>query len=143
MIRNDASKMTLERATTIIEAYGSSPSRWPEEEQRQLIALLELSPKLQSLAERELSLDKQLDAWQPRESLSITVLMSKLNVDQLRTVRSIWQDWFTPIWQPIAIAILPLAFGFIWGISGNQVVDNWAHTESVLFAPMPEELGNE
>lgn len=55
-------KMTLERLRAVIEAYGTSPARWPEAERAQAAALLVESEEARALAAKAAPLDDLLDA---------------------------------------------------------------------------------
>lgn len=53
--------MNLDRFAAIVDAYGGSPSRWPEAERAAAVALLKTSSDAQRLAEEAEALDGLLD----------------------------------------------------------------------------------
>jgi anti-sigma-K factor RskA len=55
-------KMTLERLRAVIEAYGTSPARWPAEERETAAALLAESAAARALVTEAAPLDALLDA---------------------------------------------------------------------------------
>jgi hypothetical protein len=57
-----SSKMTLERFAAIMDAYGTSPERWPADEHAAAEALLAETPAAQALATEAAKLDLMLAA---------------------------------------------------------------------------------
>jgi anti-sigma factor RsiW len=57
-----SNKMTLERFAAIIDAYGTSPARWPADERAAAEALLAEDPAAQALAAEAAKLDLMLAA---------------------------------------------------------------------------------
>ena len=53
--------MDLDRFTTILDAYGAAPERWPADERVDAEQLLNASPEARSLRDRAASLDRGLD----------------------------------------------------------------------------------
>jgi len=53
--------MNLERFTAIVDAYGGSPSRWPDAERAAALAFMQTSPEAQRLADEAEALDSLLD----------------------------------------------------------------------------------
>jgi anti-sigma-K factor RskA len=58
-------KMTLERLRAVIEAYGTSPPRWPAAERQAAAALLAESAAARALVTEAAPLDELLDAVPP------------------------------------------------------------------------------
>ncbi len=56
----DSVKRDIERARTVIEAYGADPRRWPGEDRDRVASALERDPDLQALLKAQADLDAQL-----------------------------------------------------------------------------------
>ena len=136
------------RAQEILNAYGADPERWPEDERQSLIQLLAQSPELQALRETGAHLDGLLDEWQPKLSCSTDTLISSLPAQPRR--KQNWPDqlaaFFFPgsmAWRQAILAGIPLMLGFIWGLSGEPLADDWTETEFLIFNPPLEVITDE
>lgn len=136
------------RAQEILNAYGADPERWPEDERQSLIQLLAQSPELQALRETGAHLDGLLDEWQPKLSCSTDTLISSLPAQPRR--KQNWPDqlaaFFFPgsmAWRQAMLAGIPLMLGFIWGLSGEPLADDWTETEFLIFNPPLEVITDE
>ena len=136
------------RAQEILNAYGADPERWPEDERQSLIQLLAQSPELQALRETGALLDGLLDEWQPKLTCSTDTLISSLPAQPRR--KQNWPDqlaaFFFPgsmAWRQAILAGIPLMLGFIWGLSGEPLEDDWTETEFLIFNPPLEVITDE
>lgn len=136
------------RAQEILNAYGADPERWPEDERQSLIQLLAQSPELQALRETGALLDGLLDEWQPKLTCSTDTLISSLPAQPRR--KQNWPDqlaaFFFPgsmAWRQAILAGIPLMLGFIWGLSGEPLADDWTETEFLIFNPPLEVITDE
>lgn len=57
--------MNLDRLRHVLDAYGASPERWPEEERDELVELLGREPEAQALVSEATQLDALLDLAGP------------------------------------------------------------------------------
>ena len=136
------------RAQEILNAYGATPERWPEEERQALVELLAQSPELQSLQKTASELDDLLDGWQPEAAQDTDTLIRSLPAQTPR--KQSWLDQLTafflpkPIgWRQGLLAGVPLMLGFMWGLSGEPPADDWSETEFLIFNPPMEVLTDE
>jgi len=53
--------MGMDRFAALVDAYGSSPARWPDAEREAAIALMQSSPEARRLADEAGRLDRMLD----------------------------------------------------------------------------------
>ena len=67
MINTTGTEMSIERVTTLIEAYGGDTQNWPEQERAEAVACLESSPRLQQLLNDASELDAILQAGRVEE----------------------------------------------------------------------------
>ena len=136
------------RAQEILNAYGATPERWPEEERQALVELLAQSPELQTIQKTAIELDNLLDAWQPQTAPDTDTLIRSLPA-QTRPKKS-WHDQLTAFflpkpmsWRQGFLAGAPLLLGFIWGVSGDPSTLDWSETEFLILNPPMEVLIDE
>src|SRR5689334_14991504 len=112
--------MDLNRFTAIVEAYGGSPSRWPEAERDAATAFMRASPEAQRLAQEAEALDSLLDM--PETSPVTRDLQDRI----LSTLPAATSERATPLprlfswskWIPAAAVACSLALGVV---TGSQV----------------------
>ncbi len=98
----DSDDNGLARLESVVDSYGSRPSRWPEAERDQLEALLRAQPRAREIVERAAPLDAILDQAAP--TLATAELIGKLLSAAPSASRRQWRAvvWpFGPIWQPL------------------------------------------
>jgi len=97
---NARSTITLDRLRVLLEAYGASPERWPDDERTDAERLLEESAAARTLWEDAAQLDRLLDAVPvspPSPELVGRVLATAPRPRQART------------WRGVVAAAVPLA----------------------------------
>lgn len=105
MVNTTVSEMSIERVTTLIEAYGSDTQSWPEQERVEAVACLESSSLLQQLLNDAHELDALLQMGSVEEQVDEALLAHI--VDELPEQPKVKQniakyDWL-PRW-PAAMA---------------------------------------
>jgi len=103
---------TLARLTTVLEAYGANPQRWPAAERTGLQALVRTVPEAHHLFAEAQALDRRLDTV-PEPTASPELLAAVLGAAEGRTglrLRALlWP--FGPIWQPVCGLLLAAMLG--------------------------------
>jgi hypothetical protein len=107
-------RMTIERLTEILSAYGADPLRWPEGERLAAQALAAREPRAAALVAEAAALDALLDeapGAAPSPALIAAVLKRRPKRHWL--VRA-WNELFpdTPAWRPAAGLAAALVLGF-------------------------------
>lgn len=128
-------KITPERFATIIEAYGSQPERWPENERDAALAYMEHHTPAQILVTEYRKLDELLDQFSATEISRLEQRMLEHVVDAVgNNLFDQLMDWLLPrsgrvlawMWRPALVACLPLICGiylgnyYSFGIDGTQ-----------------------
>lgn len=128
-------KITPERFATIIEAYGSEPERWPDDERAWALAYLEQNLPAQTLVAEYRMLDELLDQFPVTEISRLEQRMLERAVEAVDSnLFDRLMDWLLPrsgrvlawMWRPALVACLPLICGlylgnyFSFGIDGSQ-----------------------
>lgn len=127
--------MTPERFAQIVEAYGSQPARWPEEERTAAVSHLSASIQAQTLSADYATLECLLDELPvaPMPWLEQRVLRQAASLTRDSLLDQAL-DWLLPrsgrllgwIWRPALVAALPVVFGiymanfFSFGINGTE-----------------------
>lgn len=122
MNKNENS-MNLERFTAIVDAYGGSPSRWPDAERAAAIAFMKTSADAQRLAEEAESLDSLLDAPETAPAtreLQDRILAAMPRAAALRRASSSRWDWSR--WIPAAAVMCSLVLGVATGTQLPRLV---------------------
>ena len=117
--------MNIERVKTIIEAYGGDPSRWPQDERNEALAMLEQSDELELLMNDARQLDALLDAISPADApnhaLRAQILRIAKGSSAPTTIERLL-EWLldgTPterVLRPAMASLLPLLLGFAIGV---------------------------
>jgi hypothetical protein len=117
--------MTLARFKTIMDSYGGEIKRWPQEEQKAALALLQTSEEARTLCKEAAVLDGLLDLAQPLRAtaeLKLEIMNSVLSSPWERLAQELWP--FGPLWRPavamVFSAILGLAAGGIYPAAPPQ-----------------------
>ena len=128
-------KITPERFTTIVEAYGSQPRRWPANERAAALDYLEQHPAAQTLVAEHRMLDELLDQFPVLEMSRLEQRVLEHAVEEVdRNLFDRLMDWLLPrsgrvlawMWRPALVACLPLICGlylgnyYSFGIDGTQ-----------------------
>lgn len=127
MVNTTATKMNIERVTTLIEAYGSDTQSWPEQERADAVACLESSPLLQQLLNDAHELDALLQTGRVEEQANEALL--KRIVDKLpeqpKVEQNITKSGWIPHW-PAAMAAALTAVVVVLAVmnSPEQTVQN-------------------
>ncbi|PKQ07552.1 MAG: hypothetical protein CVT72_02765 [Alphaproteobacteria bacterium HGW-Alphaproteobacteria-11] len=127
-------EITIERLKEIVDAWGASPSRWPEAERRAAEALLAASSEARGLVAEAQSLDALLDAA-PVEAPS-AALMARLMAARPRPVASApsvksaeprgrWRALVDAVWPDgsPAVAAGTLAASIMLGVMVGSAAD--------------------
>lgn len=96
-----------ERLQEVLEAYGASPDRWPEEERAPLAQLIDASAEARALHERAVRLDQVLDAAGPIDAPSPDLVARILDDAPRSTEPSAIRRW-APLVPIAAAAMLAL-----------------------------------
>ena len=112
-------RITLDRLGALLEAYGATPERWPDDERADAQRLVEESAAARTLWEDAAQLDRLLDAAPvspPSPDLALLVLAS---APRRRSTR---------VWRGVVAAAIPLA--------AAAAVALWVRTERVEPKPV-------
>jgi hypothetical protein len=119
--------MAFERFETLVDAYGSEPNLWPDDERTAGLALLERSDEAQRVVEEAADLDAllgQAPAVEPSPALRRRVLEAAPSAQKSWLERldgwttSLWP--FTPRWQPVLALGAAAVFGILIGASSPE-----------------------
>ena len=140
--------LSLERAATLLDAYGALPERWPEADREALLALLEKSPELRAQRDAAAGLDSLLDLWDPQpqaHTFSLPESLPSQQSPERRWSATFINDLLNPLvgWQRVAFAATPIMIGFFWGLQGANTVEDWSAAEFSLLNPIPEVTSND
>ena len=140
--------LSLERAATLLDAYGALPDRWPEPEREAMLALLAQSPELRAHRDAAASLDSLLNLWDPQPQVHPFSMPESLPPQRSREQHwraTFLDDLLNPLagWQRLAFAATPIMIGFFWGLQGANTVEDWSAAEFSLLNPIPEVTSNE
>jgi len=137
--------LTMERFTAILKAYGSEPSRWPEEERDAAMQFISENPHSTSLQATAAELDQLLDSVEisaPSNRLYGSILSLVAKTSQTEVIDRLL-DWLFPtssqsllwLWRPVIAVTLPLAVGFILGAGTvtSASVDEWDTWEEEIY----------
>lgn len=110
--------MNSDRFLEILDAYGATPTRWPEREREAMLALLEQDDSVQQAYEEAASFDALLDrahSPMPSPELMADILMAAQAPLSLQWTSLLWP--FGPIWKPatglVAVAIIGISLGSV------------------------------
>lgn len=140
--------LSLERATTLLDAYGALPERWPEADREAMVALLAKSPELRAQRDAAAGLDSLLDLWDPppqAHTFSPPASLPSQQSPERRWLATFVNDLLNPLvgWQRLAFAATPIMIGFFWGLQGANTVEDWSAAEFSLLNPIPEVTSND
>ena len=154
--------LSRDRVIALIQAYGAEPGRWPIEERSAALACIAGDPALAA----ELAQARELDSWldlldapAPSPAL-LTRVLALAEAGRKRDALAALIEWLFPsrvarptwIWRPALAVLLPLALGFLGGItsvatSSTSEWDSWEEeiyiTGIVSVEPGMELLGTE
>jgi hypothetical protein len=109
--------MNLDRFAALVDAYGSSPARWPEAERAAAQALLATSAEARRLAQEADALDRLLDQT---ETAPATLALQDRILASLgaRAVapRKLTRSFTLARWLPAGAIVCSLALGVLAGI---------------------------
>jgi hypothetical protein len=142
--------LTLEQFSAHLDRLGADLAQWPPDLQSAARALMQASGDARRLHEEALRFDACLDAaLPPLDTSGLPALkrrvMERVNAQLLEnsTIVRFWQ-WLTNgprlghvvLVRPAALAMLPLIFGFVLGMSiaPPDAIDGELATELTLFA---------
>lgn len=137
--------LSMQRFTAILEAYGSEPSRWPEEERHAMLQFIAANPHTNIPRAAAAQLDQLLDSAEfgaPSSSLVGSIMASLPNRSQVELIDTLLAWLFPPsnryltwLWRPAVAVTLPLAVGFILGAGsvGYAGVDEWESWEEEIY----------
>jgi hypothetical protein len=137
--------LTMSRIEAILAAYGSDPSRWPEEERDDALQFIADNQQASVLQSAAAELDRLLDSVDvvaPGRSLPDSI-MSSLTSQSQRELMDRLLDWLFPVssrylawlWRPAMAVTLPLALGFILGVGSvtSANVNDWESWEEEIY----------
>jgi len=108
--------MTIERLSTMLEAYGGDPLRWPELERAAALGLIGRDPAAARMQDEAQALDVVLDcapASLPDATLAARILAVRPRPSIGARVRDLWAELFpqSPSWAPALGLVAALALG--------------------------------
>ena len=109
--------VTKQRLKGLFDAYGASIHRWPKDERKQALELLDESPELESLLREAAELDALLDLATAPE-VSDAFMADILAAAEMPA----WRQWcgyiwpFGPFWQPALGLTAAAAIGAALGL---------------------------
>lgn len=122
-------RMTIERLSDILDAYGADPLRWPESERLTAQALAAREPRAAALVADAMATDALLDAA-PAEAPSPALVAAILKGRPQRPLLvRIWRGLFPemPVWRPALGMAAALAIGFgIQTAAADRLFDDGA-----------------
>ena len=116
--------MELGRFRTLVDAYGSTPERWPDDERDEALALLATSAEAQVLRHEAERLDSALDQipeLAPSPALMARILAESETPPRTKSrwfdilVETIWPG--ARLWQPLGAFASAAALGLLLGFS--------------------------
>jgi hypothetical protein len=135
------SRMTEERFSALVDAYGANPDRWPDEERTAAIAFRDGSLAAQAAAERAGALDGLLDAARPNGDVSDDLRDRIARLAPARTAAPsipLWQAArkVGASWQRIAAtALVGIAVGILFAELALSPGDDSALLASAIPEP--------
>ena len=127
MVNTTATEMSIERVTTLIEAYGSDTQSWPEQERADAVACLESSPLLQQLLHGAYELDAVLQTGGVEEQANEALLARILDKlpEQPKVEQNITKLEWIPRWPAaMAAALTAVVVVLVVMNSSVQTVQN-------------------
>ncbi len=118
------------RFRELADAFGSDPSKWPEQERPMALQFLETNPALQAVLDDAETLDFELDAMMDVHEITIAPspadvrAPASLNLKGL--LNTLWP--FGDLWQPAAGLVAASAAGFIVGMTFTDLPGETATT---------------
>lgn len=135
--------ITAERFQTLIEAYGTAPARWPEDEREAALGFLRENPSAQEIINEFKVLD---DLLALNAIPSLALIEQRVLAKTKTRVRESWLDavlnWLLPrservmawIWRPALVACFPLICGIYLSNFYTFGIDHGSNTtEEELF----------
>lgn len=140
--------LDIDRFRTIVDAYGTDPSRWPEAEREAALSLLASSSDAVAIVDHAAQLDRVLDqvpmvqpslelkrivASIPDRTLSVP---SRPDLDGRQTKLP-----FTSLWKSAVAATFAVILGIITGVATVEPLDvsnnstDWEDFTSLAFVP--------
>jgi hypothetical protein len=111
--------MTLDRFSAIVDAYGGSPARWPQQEREAAVAFMKSSAEAQRLAQEAEGLDGLLDTTQTAPAtreLQARILSTLPNAKGSRWAVGAGDFFAARKWIPAAAVACSLVLGAATGM---------------------------
>lgn len=116
--------LDLDRFRTIVEAYGSDPSKWPEAEKEAALSFLAGSSEAATIVDQAVQLDRMLDRVlqaQPSPELEriVAAIPERSRSTSIRTELGDRQTMvpFASLWKSALAASLAVVLGIVTGIA--------------------------
>lgn len=111
--------MSEARFRELADAFGSDPSKWPEQERPMALQLLEVHPALRDVLNEAAALDFELDAMMATPERAIAPspaeVRASVSLNLKGLLNTLWP--FGGLWQPAAGLVAASAAGFIIGMT--------------------------
>ena len=137
--------LTMSRIEAILEAYGSDPARWPEDERDDALKFIADNPQAKVLQSAAEELDQLLDSVEavvPGKGVPDSIMAALANQSQRELMDRIL-DWLFPVsslyltwlWRPAVAVTLPLALGFVLGVGSvtSANINDWENWEEEIY----------
>ena len=111
--------MSEARFRELADAFGSDPSKWPEQERPMALQLLEAHPTLRDVLNEAAALDFELDAMMAAPERTIAPSPAEVRAPASLNLKGLLNTlWpFGGLWQPAAGLVAASAAGFIVGMT--------------------------
>ncbi|WP_323795360.1 hypothetical protein [Nisaea sp.] len=111
--------MNEARFRELADAFGSDPSKWPEQERQMALQLLEAHPALRDVLNEAAALDFELDAMMAAPERAIAPASAEVRAPASLKLKGLMNTlWpFGGLWQPAAGLVAASAAGFIIGVT--------------------------
>jgi len=111
--------MSEARFGELVDAFGSDPSKWPEQERPMAHQLLEADPELRDVLNEAAALDFELDAMMASPERTITPSPAEVRASASLTLKGLLNTFwpFGGLWQPVAGLVAASVAGFITGMT--------------------------
>lgn len=136
----DERRRAISRLTRVVEAYGSEPERWPQEEREALLALASSDVTLAALMQDAAGLDRLLDELEP-PVVSADLMRAVAEIPLRHPAQGASFGSLLPfrsVWQAVLPALLLVGLGAVTGAMSIEVEplaqDDWDEIAELAYA---------
>ena len=111
--------MDIEHFELKLDQFGSNLDQWPDDERRVAIELREQNPSARLLLQNELALVASIEKAM---FVPIPYGLKRRILDRVQVEnKPLWLEViFKNLWRPIALAVIPVAVGFVAGAATQE-----------------------